>query len=43
VRLISEIIARLDFNVKVVEDVVDAVLLKFKKEDIEARLEGLGG
>jgi len=42
VRLISEIIARLDFNVKVVEDVVDAVLLKFKKEDIEARLEGLG-
>jgi pyruvate,water dikinase len=42
VRLISEIITRLDFQVKVVEDVVDAVLLKFKKEDIEARLEALG-
>lgn len=42
VRLISEILRKMDFRVKVVEDVIDAVLLKFRQSAIEQRLEIMG-
>ncbi|MDI6889573.1 MAG: PEP/pyruvate-binding domain-containing protein [Thermodesulfovibrionales bacterium] len=42
VRLVSEILKRLDFNVKVVEDLIDASITKYKKPAIEKRLEVLG-
>ncbi len=42
VRLITEILKRLDFNVKIVEDIIDATITKFKKSAIEKRLEVLG-
>jgi pyruvate,water dikinase len=42
VRLISEILRRMDFNVKVTEDVIDATLTKYKKPDIERKLEAMG-
>ncbi len=42
VRLISEILTRMDFRVKVVEDVIDAQLLKFNRQAIERRLEIMG-
>ncbi len=42
VRLITEILKRIDFEVKVVQDVVDAVINKYDKSEIESRLEILG-
>jgi pyruvate, water dikinase len=42
VRLISEILKAMDFKVKVVDDVVDAVLTKYRKNLIEDKLEILG-
>jgi pyruvate,water dikinase len=42
VRLVSEILKRLDFNIKVVEDIIDANITKYKKSAIERRLEVLG-
>jgi pyruvate,water dikinase len=42
VRLIKEIMQSMDFRVKVVEDVVDAMLTKYKKPLIEEKLEVLG-
>ncbi len=42
VRLISGILNSLDFSVKVVEDVVDAVVTKLDRDRIEKRLEVLG-
>jgi len=42
VRLVSEILKRIDFNIKVVEDIVDASITKYKKSAIEKRLEVLG-
>jgi pyruvate,water dikinase len=42
VRLISEILKNLDFSVKIIEDVIDANLMKYKKSAIEKRLEVLG-
>src|SRR4030066_2224056 len=41
-RLISEILKNLDFSVKIIEDVIDANLMKYKKSAIEKRLEVLG-
>jgi pyruvate,water dikinase len=42
VRLVSEILKRLDFNVKVAEDIIDANITKYRKSAIEKRLEVLG-
>jgi pyruvate,water dikinase len=42
VRLVSEILKRLDFNIKVVEDIIDANITKYRKSAIEKRLEVLG-
>jgi pyruvate,water dikinase len=42
VRLVSEIIKRLDFNMKIVEDIIDASITKYRKTAIEKRLETLG-
>jgi pyruvate,water dikinase len=42
VRLVTEILKNLDFTVKVIEDVIDANLTKYKKPAIEKRLEVLG-
>lgn len=42
VRLITEIIREMDFKFKVTSDVIDAILTKYKKEDIEKRLEVMG-
>jgi pyruvate,water dikinase len=42
VRLISEILKKLDFNVKVTEDVIDAIITKYKKSALEEKLEILG-
>jgi pyruvate,water dikinase len=42
VRLISEILKTMDFRVKVIDDVVDAAITKYKKHLIEERLEVLG-
>ena len=42
VRLISEILKKLDFNVKVTEDVIDAIITKYKKSHLEEKLEILG-
>jgi len=42
VRLISEILKRMDFRVKVIEDVIDAMITKYKKPTIEKKLEILG-
>lgn len=42
VRLISELLEMMDFRVKITEDVVSAVLLKFKRPEIEKRLEVMG-
>lgn len=41
-RLISEILKKLDFNVKVTEDVIDAIITKYKKSHLEEKLEILG-
>ena len=42
VRLISELLEMMDFRVKVTEDVINAVLLKFKRPEIERRLVAMG-
>lgn len=42
VRLITDILRKLDFRVKVVEDVIDATITKYKKNSIEEKLEILG-
>ncbi len=42
VRLISEILKTMDFKVKIVDDVVDAIITKYKKHYIEDKLEILG-
>ncbi|MDH5201763.1 MAG: PEP-utilizing enzyme, partial [Nitrospirota bacterium] len=42
VRLMSEILKRMDFNVKITEDVIDAMLTKYKRQDIERKLEAMG-
>lgn len=42
VRLISEILKKLDFNVKVTEDVIDAIITKYKRSHLEEKLEILG-
>jgi pyruvate, water dikinase len=42
VRLISEILKSMDFSVKVVEDVIDANISKYRKNMIEEKLETLG-
>lgn len=42
VRLISEILRKLDFSVKVTEDVIDAFLPKFSQQDLESKLEVIG-
>ncbi|MBA4371647.1 MAG: phosphoenolpyruvate synthase [Thermodesulfovibrio sp.] len=42
VRLIKELLEMLDFRVRLTEDVVNAVLLKFKRPEIERRLEAMG-
>lgn len=41
-RLISEILKKLDFNVKVTKDVIDAIITKYKKSHLEEKLEILG-
>jgi pyruvate,water dikinase len=42
VGLISNVLKKLDFNVKVVEDIVDAVVSNYKKTQLEEKLEVLG-
>jgi pyruvate, water dikinase len=42
VRLISDLLKEMDFRVKVVDDVIDASLLKFRKEEIGRRLDIMG-
>ncbi len=42
VRLIRELLEMMDFRVRLTEDVVNAVLLKFKRPEIEKRLEAMG-
>ncbi len=42
VRLIKEILQALDFNVKITEDVVNASLMKYRKDQIEKTLEVMG-
>ena len=41
-RLISDILTKLDFNVKVIEDVIDAIITKYKRSQLEEKLEVLG-
>lgn len=41
-RLISEILKKINFELKAVEDIVDAAIYKYKKPAIEKRLEILG-
>ncbi|HSW61838.1 MAG TPA: PEP/pyruvate-binding domain-containing protein [Dissulfurispiraceae bacterium] len=41
-RLIKEILENLDFDVKITEDIVNASLMKYKKSQIEERLEVMG-
>src|SRR3989304_3124137 len=41
-RLVTEILKRMDFNVKVIEDIIDANITKYKKTAIEKRLKVLG-
>jgi pyruvate,water dikinase len=42
VRLISEILAKMDFRVQVTEDVVRAVAAKYRRADLERTLEAMG-
>jgi pyruvate,water dikinase len=42
VRLISEILAKMDFRVQVAEDVVRAVAAKYRRADLERTLEAMG-
>ncbi|MDI6889572.1 MAG: PEP/pyruvate-binding domain-containing protein [Thermodesulfovibrionales bacterium] len=42
VKLISEILKKIDFDVKVTEDVIDAIITKYKKSQLKEKLEVLG-
>ena len=42
VRLISELLEMMDFRLKITDDVINAVLVKFKRPEIEKRLEVMG-
>jgi pyruvate,water dikinase len=42
VRLIAELLRKIDFRVTVTDDVINASLMKFRQSSIEARLEALG-
>jgi pyruvate,water dikinase len=42
VRFITEILKKMDFNVKVIKDVIDAIATKYKKSNLEEKLETLG-
>jgi pyruvate,water dikinase len=42
IRLITEILRKLDFSIKVVEDVVNASLMKYRRSSTEKTLEILG-
>jgi pyruvate,water dikinase len=42
VRLIKELLEMMDFRVRLTEDVVNAVLLKFRRPELERRLEAMG-
>jgi pyruvate,water dikinase len=42
VRLISAVLKRIDFRVKIVEDVIDASITKYKKSQLEDKLDILG-
>jgi len=42
VRLVSEILRKLDFNVKVIEDVIDAIITKYKESHLKEKLKILG-
>jgi len=42
VRLISEILAKMDFRVRVADDVVRAVAAKYRRPELERTLEALG-
>lgn len=42
VRLINEILKKMDFKVTVIEDVIDAMLTKYKQSTIEEKLEMMG-
>ncbi|MCX7793434.1 MAG: PEP-utilizing enzyme [Thermodesulfovibrionales bacterium] len=42
IRLITDILKRLDFRVRVIEDIVDAVITKYRQKAIEERLQILG-
>ena len=42
VRLISEILRKMDFKVKVTKDVMDAMVTKYRQNEIEERLEIMG-
>ncbi len=42
VRLIGEILAKMDFRVQVTDDVVRAVAAKYRREDLERTLEAMG-
>jgi pyruvate,water dikinase len=42
VRLIGEILRLMDFSVRIVDDVVDAALLKYRRADLEERLLAMG-
>jgi pyruvate,water dikinase len=42
VRLINEILGKIDFRVKVTEDVIDAMITKDKQSHLEEKLEVLG-
>ncbi len=42
VRLVSEILRKLDFNVKVIEDIIDAIITKYKESHLKEKLKILG-
>jgi pyruvate,water dikinase len=42
VKLITQVLKKMDFNVKVIEDVIDATVTKYKKSNLEEKLEVLG-
>jgi pyruvate,water dikinase len=42
VRLIVEVLKKIDFEVKITEDVIEAVVSRYKKAEIEKKLEILG-
>lgn len=42
VKLISALLRRMDFNVRITEDVINAMMTKYRKPDIERKLEAVG-